>query len=66
MNETTKNDIIVLPETDSTNTRLKELARQGTAHGTAILALRQSAGRGRFPADDLHNGNRGSRPASEG
>lgn len=48
MNETTKKDIIVLPETDSTNTRLKELARQGAAHGTAILALRQSAGRGRL------------------
>ncbi len=48
MNETTKNDIIVLPETDSTNTRLKELARQGAAHGTAILALRQNAGRGRL------------------
>ena len=35
-------------EIDSTNSRAKELAIQGAAHGTAVLALRQSAGRGRF------------------
>ena len=33
---------------DSTNTRAKELAAQGAPHGTTVLALRQSAGRGRF------------------
>ena len=35
-------------EIDSTNTRAKELALQGAPHGTAVLARRQSAGRGRF------------------
>ena len=35
-------------EIGSTNTRAKELARQGAEHGTAVLARRQSAGRGRF------------------
>lgn len=32
----------------STNIRAKELAVAGAAHGTAVLALRQSGGRGRF------------------
>ena len=35
-------------EIDSTNNRAKELAMQGAPHGTTVLALRQSAGRGRF------------------
>lgn len=41
-------DWITLPETDSTNRVAKELARQGAAHGTAVLAARQTAGRGRL------------------
>lgn len=35
-------------EIASTNTRAKELAQQGAPHGMAVLARRQSAGRGRF------------------
>lgn len=38
----------VLACTDSTNTRLKELAREGAPHGTVLLALRQTEGRGRM------------------
>lgn len=38
----------VLACTDSTNTRLKELARKGAPHGTVLLALRQTQGRGRM------------------
>lgn len=34
--------------TDSTNTRLKELARQGAPHGTVAAALEQTGGRGRL------------------
>lgn len=34
--------------TDSTNRVAKELARQGAPHGTAVLAKRQTAGRGRL------------------
>ena len=41
-------EIEIHPEIDSTNNRAKELAIRGVAHGTAVLALRQSAGRGRF------------------
>ena len=41
-------EIEIHPEIDSTNNRARELAVQGAAHGTAVLALRQSAGRGRF------------------
>lgn len=37
-----------MEETDSTNRVAKELARQGAPHGTAVLAGRQSAGRGRL------------------
>ena len=40
--------LMVLPEVDSTNTYLKELARQGASHGTVVIANRQSAGRGRL------------------
>ena len=39
---------VFLEETDSTNRVAKELARQGAKHGTAVLARRQSAGRGRM------------------
>ena len=39
---------VVLEETDSTNRVAKELARQGAPHGTAVLAKRQTAGRGRL------------------
>lgn len=35
-------------ETDSTNTRAKLLAEQGAVHGTAVIAERQTAGRGRL------------------
>ncbi len=35
-------------EIDSTNRRAKELALQGAPHGTAVLARRQTGGRGRF------------------
>lgn len=38
--------LIRLERVDSTNTRLMELARQGAAEGTAILARAQTAGRG--------------------
>lgn len=38
----------VLAETDSTNTRCRQLGRDGAESGTAVLALRQSAGRGRL------------------
>lgn len=37
-----------IPELDSTNNRLKELAAQGTPTGTVIVAGRQTAGRGRL------------------
>lgn len=36
------------PEVDSTNRVLRQLARQGAAEGTAVVAERQSAGRGRL------------------
>ena len=39
---------VFLQETDSTNRVAKELARQGATHGTAVLAERQTAGRGRM------------------
>lgn len=39
---------VFLEETDSTNRVAKELARQGALHGTAVLAKRQTAGRGRM------------------
>jgi len=39
---------VFLEETDSTNRAAKELARQGAPHGTAVLAKRQTAGRGRL------------------
>ena len=36
-----------LPETDSTNDRLKALAKSGAPHGTVLIADRQTGGRGR-------------------
>ncbi len=39
---------ITLTEIDSTNRMAKELARQGAPHGTAVLAEKQTAGRGRL------------------
>lgn len=41
-------NIEIYDELDSTNIRAKELALQGAPHGTAVLARRQTAGRGRF------------------
>jgi len=40
-------ELLLLEETDSTNNVARALARQGAPHGTAVLAARQSAGRGR-------------------
>ena len=39
---------VILHETDSTNRVAKELAREGAAHGSWVLAHRQTAGRGRL------------------
>ncbi len=39
--------ILVLDETTSTNTEAKVLAEQGAVHGSAVLARRQTTGRGR-------------------
>ena len=39
--------LIVLPEVDSTNNYLKQLASGGAPDGTAVLSLKQTAGRGR-------------------
>lgn len=44
----TPRKIIVLGETDSTNNYAKELASAGAAHGTAVIADRQTAGKGRL------------------
>ena len=38
----------IVPETGSTNDDVLTLARQGAAHGTALLALSQQKGRGRL------------------
>lgn len=40
--------VTVLAETDSTNRVLKELARAGAPAGTAVIARRQTGGRGRM------------------
>ncbi len=40
--------LVCLPEIDSTNARARQLAEQGAADGTVIIADRQSAGRGRL------------------
>ena len=38
----------IYDEIDSTNNRAKQLAMQGAAHGTVVLARQQTVGRGRF------------------
>lgn len=43
-----KFNITVLEETDSTNTMLKEIAKQGEAEGRIIIADSQTGGRGRY------------------
>ena len=40
--------VYFMESVDSTNTRLKELARQGAPQGTVVAALRQTGGRGRL------------------
>ncbi|MDL1967568.1 MAG: biotin--[acetyl-CoA-carboxylase] ligase [Deltaproteobacteria bacterium] len=42
-----KQNIIYLKETDSTNTRAKELAAHGASEGTLVIAEKQTNGRGR-------------------
>ncbi len=42
-----KQDIIHLKETDSTNTRAKDLASHGAPEGTVVIAEKQTKGRGR-------------------
>lgn len=42
-----KGDIVYLQETDSTNTRAKDLAARGAPEGTLIVAEKQTGGRGR-------------------
>lgn len=44
---------------DSTNTRAKELAIQGAAHGTVLIADRQTVGRGRMGRSFLSPGGMG-------
>jgi len=39
--------IIYYQKTDSTNMRIEDLARNGAAHGTVVIAKEQTAGRGR-------------------
>lgn len=41
-------EIIILDETASTNNYAKELAANGAAHGTVIIAEKQSSGKGRL------------------
>lgn len=41
-------NLVCLEETDSTNVRARQLAEEGAADGTVIIADRQSAGRGRL------------------
>lgn len=43
-----KERLHVFPEIDSTNTRLKAMARQGAPHGTVLIADRQTVGHGRL------------------
>ena len=44
---------------DSTNTRAKELAKQGAPHGTVLVAAAQTAGRGRLGRDFQSDRNMG-------
>ena len=43
--------ILYLDETESTNHDAAQLAREGAAHGTAVIAESQTAGRGRLGRD---------------
>lgn len=43
-----KDLLVYLPQTDSTNDRLKALAKQGAPHGTVLVAGCQTGGRGRL------------------
>ena len=43
-----RDKLILLTEVDSTNAYLKNLALQGAGEYTAVLALRQTGGRGRL------------------
>ena len=43
-----KGQVHYLPSTSSTNDILKEMARQGAPHGTAVIAGHQSSGHGRM------------------
>lgn len=43
-----RGDVRCLPETDSTNLRLRQMALAGAPHGSLCLAETQSAGRGRL------------------
>lgn len=43
--------VLFTESTDSTNLQLKKLAGKGAAEGTVLIALRQSAGRGRMGRD---------------
>ena len=40
--------VICLDTVDSTNRYARQLAREGAAHGTLVMAREQTAGRGRF------------------
>jgi len=42
-----QDSLLWFPSIDSTNTRARELARQGAAHGTVLIADHQTGGRGR-------------------
>ncbi len=42
-----RREIVCFPETDSTNSRAKELAARGAPEGTLVLAGKQTGGRGR-------------------
>ena len=46
-----KSDIVYFKETDSTNTRAKELATQGAPEGTLVVSEAQTEGRGRKGRD---------------
>ena len=43
-----QDSLLWFPCIDSTNTRARELARQGAPHGTVLIADRQTGGRGRM------------------
>lgn len=43
-----QDSLLWFPSIDSTNTRARELARQGAVHGTVLIADHQTGGRGRM------------------